>query len=930
MVATEMMTVSSCGERGPGYGIQWLDKHCEGTCEYYLTKLTGQQLCSQMYPTAVAMVYDVERKLFSLGVRPSNVDLEIILQHADEVVGDTQTVEELMVVKHLFPERLLYPVKVDGSPDIVTRCANNRDGHECKITTWARKALSNPVLTPNGPVFLRPVRWECTVHKQKQTAGSKDDLDDTSDPYHTSVPHYRLRNVRVSPELIMQLQGYWVESLCLQRSRRCVMMAWNVKAFEKIEYLKGMQQKLNLKTQMLVKACQLINLLESCLPCMETVTNILLTVYQRIVQPRMVEYDKAVIAFDGGFMRMDCTFAVARSCCVFVPTTGPDKKTTNRKLRVGGACLVIMGTEGLILRRPLMIPSESRKSVSGELATVMMIRRKMCGINSAPFGFGSDSMADDKHMCLELLYRVWPEMKAFDIDNPTFLFTQDIHHRQVKFTMAASTMHCDRTEYTTAINQVFHRLTLALHEHRAHDIFKKGYWDRRWMYALHDLESYHGNIAAILRKAFDGGCQLDAQECRIVEYTLSELGNAASTQLVDELDIIFIPTKILTTAARRVGMSRDEINSLFTVSGYEDAQDFIDCLSGTIDYYKVTRNRANRTSPALVTEYIGTQLASNREEHKFELPEYVPVPRAVRGHYARELSVATQQRLETGIADNEQTREWLRTTSAPEYAATLIANADISSLNGGSAAVEGYNRFTNKSIKTGSCGYDVTVMRMDTERLKWNATTMNRINGKISAGNSILHIQTLSAVQLSTLVVQAGAMKGIFGHTKLKPPKRTTVEDLRQAGYTFCARDDSEWTDHEVGLGLYTLMRDVNIVYRLFFQACKSKAAAPGIMGKYRTEYDWISASILKSRTPMQVRRFAEKLFNQQRINRGQLEDDDSSDEDKHMHTRHTHAHAHTHRASESVCVCLRVCFCVQPTYTPDKHTHAHTGSKWR
>jgi hypothetical protein len=53
---------------------------------------------------------------------------------------------------------------------------------------------------------------------------------------------------------------------------------------------------------------------------------------------------------------------------------------------------------------------------------------------------------------------------------------------------------------------------------------------------------------------------------------------------------------------------------------------------------------------------------------------------------------------------------------------------------------------------------------------------------------------------------------------------------------------------------------------RLFFEACKAKAAAPEIMGRYRTEYDWISSSILKSRTPQQVRRFAEKLFNQQRI----------------------------------------------------------------
>jgi len=407
-------------------------------------------------------------------------------------------------------------------------------------------------------------------------------------------------------------------------------------------------------------------------------------------------------------------------------------------------------------------------------------------------------MADDKHMCLDLVYKTWPEMQAFGNDNPTFLFTQDIHHRQVKFIMAAVSMHCDRTAYADAINHVFFRLSLAYDEHRISDQFKKTCWVNRWEYELSDIESYHDNLAEILSKAFAGGCQLDPQECRIVLYTLRQLGNAAANQLVDELGDIFIPRKVLTTTARRVGMSHDEIKRAFPVLGFEDVEDFSECLSGTIAYFQVTRNAANRINPRLVTEYIGKYLASNREEHKIDLPSNVPVPRKVRGKHQRELSTVNQQRLDTGIADNEQTREWLRTTTAPVYAETLMANADISSLNGGSAAVEGYNRYSNKSIKQGSTGYDVTMMRLDTERMKWNATTMNRINGKTSSGKSIMHIQALSAIQMSTLVVQSDVMKGIFGHTNLKPPVRTTVEELRQAGYTFCARDDSEWTEHEV------------------------------------------------------------------------------------------------------------------------------------
>ena len=83
---------------------------------------------------------------------------------------------------------------------------------------------------------------------------------------------------------------------------------------------------------------------------------------------------------------------------------------------------------------------------------------------------------------------------------------------------------------------------------------------------------------------------------------------------------------------------------------------------------------------------------------------------------------------------------------------------------------------------------------------------------------------------------------------------------------------------------------DTNTMFRLFFRACKSKAQAPEIMGKYRTEYDWISSSILKSRTPLQVRRFAEKLYNQQRINWDQ-EEMEGSDEDDQSNEEHSDGH---------------------------------------
>jgi hypothetical protein len=151
------------------------------------------------------MIYDAEQQLFYLGAQADAGDAEVVLQHAVEVSTKKLNAETLILVQELFPEQLLYPVKADGTPDIPVRCPISGDGQPCKIVSWAREPLSNPVLTPHGPVFLRPVRWTCRTHGHDQTAGSKGTLSDLSDPFQMSVPHYRMKNVRVSPDFIMVL-----------------------------------------------------------------------------------------------------------------------------------------------------------------------------------------------------------------------------------------------------------------------------------------------------------------------------------------------------------------------------------------------------------------------------------------------------------------------------------------------------------------------------------------------------------------------------------------------------------------------------------------------------------------------------------------------------------------------------------------------------
>ena len=77
------------------------------------------------------------------------------------------------------------------------------------------------------------------------------------------------------------------------------------------------------------------------------------------------------------------------------------------------------------------------------------------------------------------------------------------------------------------------------------------------------------------------------------------------------------------------------------------------------------------------------------------------------------------------------------------------------------------------------------------------------------------------------------------------------MEDLVAKGYTLRASEDT-WSRDEISL---------------FFGACvQFRKAGNALIGNYATVYDWLSYSVLKgSKKPTEVRRYAERVFNNRR-----------------------------------------------------------------
>jgi hypothetical protein len=68
--------------------------------------------------------------------------------------------------------------------------------------------------------------------------------------------------------------------------------------------------------------------------------------------------------------------------------------------------------------------------------------------------------------------------------------------------------------------------------------------------------------------------------------------------------------------------------------------------------------------------------------------------------------------------------------------------------------------------------------------------------------------------------------------------------------------------------------------YRSLFEAFRQYAIAPNIIGAYDDVFKWVSVSILKgARSFIQVREFAERLYNKKRKERDEDEDDEGDDE---------------------------------------------------
>jgi hypothetical protein len=119
----------------------------------------------------------------------------------------------------------------------------------------------------------------------------------------------------------------------------------------------------------------------------------------------------------------------------------------------------------------------------------------------------------------------------------------------------------------------------------------------------------------------------------------------------------------------------------------------------------------------------------------------------------------------------------------------------------------------------GAVGYDVAIMRLNYQRLKWDSSAMQRIlhgdtsrgrrckaQGVLSSFSALARTQTRTCVlsrvaqavwDIATLIVGSDGLRGIFPSRVLPRAKYTSVADLLELGFVARGKGTT-WTDEEV------------------------------------------------------------------------------------------------------------------------------------
>ena len=613
-------------ETGQACTVRWFEKRQTSEWKgspatyYELTNIRQTQLFDWMADWGHLLLHDQETGLFvdtltdedkdeydsTLPVDPKWYENEI--QAQPEATEATR--EQLWTCKMLFRETLLYYVDVHGTPKMPDHCPLQLGEEECVWDSpWSRDFLHLPVHTPTGPVFVRQVRYHCVTHKSTITTGGRDSSKDVASPYSYNLPYYRLSDMRYAPELITQLQSCYVDNLCIAACRRRILDQWLSHALVHITTLKRWTSKKGLDPVHLKRASSLLLTMQDFLPSEQSIARLMLSVYQKLVEPQIPAYDAAAAAFDGQIIKVDGTFKAAS--VIQVNDYDPDVNSRKRNVykRVGGCVLVVLGLEGICLATPRLVPSESNESIASLLTYVLRNRRSVLGSLSAPAGFSTDSLRQQKKMLLDVVTLVYPEMcggarQQSGLQNNQFLLLQDIVHRLWYFTKKVATKsHPDYSAYLAAVGCIFNQLRIPYvdKEQEMKQRLKK--WDESWSKLCVGTDIDVPLTRNVLNNQVKRGILASNRSSTTDDYvTLRFLENLGNAAIINNGLQMYIPRTVLIQSARRLLMPKLSIQRMFPDHGYRKGEDFLEHLRGVNIFFRKLRSlSAHQTEHAIVS-----------------------------------------------------------------------------------------------------------------------------------------------------------------------------------------------------------------------------------------------------------------------------------------------------------------------------------------
>ena len=869
------------GDSGIGCTVQWFELSHRGQWNgkpadfYELSDHIQPQLLEAMTDWGHLLHYDREHRLFvdieesatewnEIENAPGNV--EQALRDYQQIAENTETAqatkEDLLVASAVFPTHVLHFVDRKGMPKNPTYCRKGAIGCQWR-DIWRRPVANAPIMTMNGPVLTSQTRYRCYTHNMTIDA-SADEADDPDQDCCLSLEHYQLGYMRYESALLAQMHSIYMDALTMAACRQRLLDQWNSYALRLITVLKGNQANLALSTGRLVRATDTVLwALHEFIPSDKALTKAILAMYQELVLPRMLAYDEAVAAFDGQVIRTDGTFRSATAVRQRIPDTGSKSKEKYIDRKVAGAVLVAVGTEGLCLTQPRLVPWENKASIEKLMTYILGCRRRVLGSLSAPAAFTTDNIRQHHTVLWSAVWSVYPELRTAvgdrqqekEEDTPV-LMMQDIAHREWVFTdkIASPKTHGDYADYVSTMKDIFHQLRLP---HNGHRETMTGYKDRIAEWKKNKRPGKQETLCVVQDRMKRGILEPETatrKDDEVTLYALSQLGNAAIVVFGESEP--YIPRRVLARTVTRLGMDQQQKNILFPDHGYPDGETFLIHLRGGNLFYATPRSRARQCSidevARVLTKPQGTRGYTSRRRNT---AKQNTLPHKQGGHTttsAEDDEPPSDQGIWTdvkGISDNPLVADAIAGCAYPIVLRGLTNHRLIEGVNTDETIVEAVNRYLNSNVAQGTIGFDIANMRMCYQRLRWDASALQRILAGNTSRNRPLHTKARIVQSMAHRILAAPipTHQWLFKLRRVQPPKRTTPEDLCGMGYTL-QTEVLHWSQDEI---------------ILFFQSIARYNRAHTVIGTYPSVYAWIAKSEMKgARTQRAVRAFAERVYN--------------------------------------------------------------------